>query len=225
MSFFKKDFHKFFQQLAKNNKRDWFHEHKKEYEEHVKKPFESFISSLILQSQNIDSEIQIMPKEAIFRIHRDVRFAKDKTPYKTNVSAIISKYGRKNMLHPGIYIQMGVDGLMIASGMYYPKPKDRDKVREHIMENLAEFKKIKTDKKLTKLWGDLQGDKNKVLPKVYKEFLSTEPLIANKAFYLMKRIDDPKIFLDEDLDQMILDHFKAARPLSDFLKKAIARQV
>jgi uncharacterized protein (TIGR02453 family) len=221
MQFFTADFHKFFQTLSKNNKREWFHAHKKDYEQHIKEPFKIFVTSLILQAQNIDSEILITPKEAIYRIHRDVRFSKNKTPYKTNVSAVISKYGRKNTLHPGIFIQLGVDGLMMGSGTFHPEPSVRDRIRKHIIGNLSQFQKILKTKSLKDNWGELQGEKNKIVPRDFKEFLEKEPLIANKAFYVIKRFENPKIFLNKDIDKIILKHFHAALPLAEFLKEAL----
>jgi uncharacterized protein (TIGR02453 family) len=221
MQFFTPQFHKFFQALAKNNRREWFHEHKAEYEEHVKEPFKIFISSLILQSQSLDPEIRITPKEAIFRIHRDVRFSKNKLPYKTNVSGVISKYGRKDTLHPGIYVQLGVDGLFIASGAYHPSTEGKAKIRTHISKNLPKFQKILKTKSFKDNWTQLEGEKNKVIPKEFKELAEKEPLIANKAFYVFKRLTDPKIFLDPKLDKLILKQYKAALPLAEFIKNAL----
>ena len=221
MQYFTKDFYKFLKALSENNNREWFKSHKEDYEKHVKIPFEAFISDLILQAQSVDPDIHIMPKEAIFRIYRDVRFSRNKTPYKTNVSATISRYGRKNKTHPGIFLQLGIDGLMMASGVYSPKPQTRDTIREHIVSNLPEFKKILKTKSFKDHWGQLQGEKNKRIPEEFRETQKEEPLIANKAFYAMARIPDPKIFLSKDLNKVILKHFKAVRPLATFLKEAM----
>jgi uncharacterized protein (TIGR02453 family) len=215
------EFHKFLAKLDKNNNRDWFNAHKEDYIKHIKEPFELFISGLILASQKVDPEILITPKEAMFRIYKDVRFSKNKTPYKTNMSASISKYGRKKMLHPGIFVQVGVNGLWMASGVYRPEPQIRDRIRTYIKENHSEFKKILKAKALKENWGEIQGDKNKVLPAHFKEFLEEEPLIANKAFYISSQIEDPKILTDPKLEEIIIKHFKAAKPLAAFLTKAM----
>jgi len=220
--FFTKNYHQFLSNLKKNNNRVWFNEHKQDYLDHVKKPFENFVEELLLQSRSVDDSIMITPKEAIFRIYRDVRFRKDKTPYKTNMSASISKYGRKKMLHPGIFVQLGVDGLMLASGTFRPDPSIRDKIRDYIGANSTEFKKILNEKKFKKYWGEIQGEKNKVLAKEYKQLLSKEPLIANKQFYVTAKVADPKILISKDLDKTILTYFKAVKPLATFLAKAMA---
>ena len=93
---FEKDFIDFFKELAQNNNKEWFDSNRKRYESSIKKPFKEFISKLISEIQLHDSEVLIEPKDAIFRINRDIRFSKDKTPYKLQTSAIVSAGGRKN---------------------------------------------------------------------------------------------------------------------------------
>ncbi|MCB0818301.1 MAG: DUF2461 family protein, partial [Flavobacteriales bacterium] len=84
MAWFTADYQRFFKDLAAHNDRDWFHANKKRYETSVKKPFEAFVQELIDRMGKLDKQYRITPKEAIFRIHRDVRFSNDKTPYKLN---------------------------------------------------------------------------------------------------------------------------------------------
>ena len=120
----------FLKELSKNNNREWFHANKKRYEADLKKPFEAFIGQLIESFNRIDPSIEIQPKEAIFRIYRDTRFSKDKTPYKTHVGAIISKYGRKGKEYPDI-IHMN-DGAVATSGDY-ENFYDREKRFHHII--------------------------------------------------------------------------------------------
>ena len=91
MKYFTKDFAAFFKDLEKNNNREWFHENKKRYEDSVKNPFHNFVEELIGGLSDIFPTLTIQPKDAIFRIHRDVRFSKDKTPYKIHASALISE--------------------------------------------------------------------------------------------------------------------------------------
>ncbi len=96
-----KNFLSYLKDLKNNNNRDWFHENKKRYESDLKKPFLQLLEQLIQRLQSFSPEIQITPKEAIFRINRDIRFSKDKSPNKTHVAAILSKYGRKSKGYPG----------------------------------------------------------------------------------------------------------------------------
>ena len=220
MSYFTKDFLKFFQELSKNNQREWFHANKKSYETHVKNPFKSFVQIIIDKVQAIDPTVVIAPKDAIFRINRDIRFSKDKTPYKTNVSAAISAGGRKDHSRPGIYFEMGAENFGIYIGVYMPDKTQLQNIRESIVTNPKEFEKILKDKKFKKYWGEIHGEKNKRVPKEFKEDIITQPLIANKQFYVMTKFDADKI-LDPKLDKIIIDHYLAAKPMGDFFYEAI----
>ena len=222
MAHFTKDFLKFFQGLAKNNEREWFHANKKDYETHVKNPFKNFVQLIIDKMQAVDPTVVILPKDAIFRINRDIRFAKDKTPYKTNVSAAISAGGRKDHSKPGIYFEMGAEKFGIFSGVYQPDKNQLQNIREGIASQPKEFEKILKDKKFKKIWGEIQGEKNKRIPKEFKEEVETQPLIANKQFYVMAQFDADKI-LDPKLDKIIMEHYLAAKPMGDFFYEAIYR--
>jgi len=91
------------------SEREWFHANKKDYETHVKNPFKEFVQLIIDKVQEVDPTVVILPKDAIFRINRDIRFSKDKTPYKTNVSAALSADGRQDHSKTGIYSEMGAE--------------------------------------------------------------------------------------------------------------------
>ena len=94
-TYFNHQFVDFFKELSKNNNTQWFNENKKSYETHVKLPFIKFIDDLIIEMSKLDETIAIEAKDAITRINRDIRFSKDKSPYKMHVSAIISAKGKK----------------------------------------------------------------------------------------------------------------------------------
>lgn len=95
MAYFDENFLKFFKSLNKNNHKEWFDKNKSTYEASVKKPFEKLVADLIFKMQKLHPGFQCEVKDAVFRINRDIRFSKDKTPYKTNVSAVICHGGRK----------------------------------------------------------------------------------------------------------------------------------
>ena len=106
MSYFNQDFIKFFKELESNNNREWFNENKERYIHSVKDPFFSFVEEMIHRISEENDSFNIAPKEAIFRIYRDVRFSKNKLPYKTTASAIISPGGRKDFTTPGYYLEL-----------------------------------------------------------------------------------------------------------------------
>ena len=221
MTYFTKEFNSFFADLAKNNKTEWFHANKKRYEEFVKEPFEEFVAEMISRMQKEDPEINILPKEAIFRINRDLRFSKDKKPYKEWVSAVISKSGKKDKSYPGIYFHIGKKGLMLGGGMHMLEKEDLDKVRHYIQKNSAEFTRLVEEKNFKKMFGGLKGEKNKVLPEEYKKDAEKQPYLFNKAFYFIAEYKDPKVILKSDLAEFIMTHYKSGKGLSNFLKKAI----
>ncbi len=219
MAYFTKNFLQFIRDLSANNDRDWFNANKKRYEEHVKKPFEAFVGVVIDDMQKIDRNVLITPKDAIFRIYRDTRFSKDKTPYKTQVSAIVSAGGRKNKSTPGLYIQFSGEDARIYSGAYELDKNALQNVREKIASDLAGFNALINDKKFKNTFGEIQGEKNKRIPKEFQEIEKEQPLIANKQFYYFAKFE-PEIVLDPDLPKIMIDHFKVAQPLGNYLWEA-----
>lgn len=220
MAYFTKEFLKFFKDLEKNNEREWFHANKKRYEEHVKKPFEEFVAVMIDRMQSVDPAIVITPKDAIFRIHRDVRFSKDKSPYKVQVSGVISSGGRKDMSTPGIYLQLNHKEFAIYSGAYKPDKNQLQGIREAIASDPKGFKKLISAKAFVSKFGAIQGEKNKRIPKEFQEIHEEEPLIANKQFYYTAELP-ANTALDDKLVKIVMDYYKASIPVSKFLEKAM----
>ncbi len=210
----------FLKDLSKNNNRDWFHTNKKRYETDLKLPYEQFISNLIEAYKEIDPEISISAKEAVFRIYRDTRFSKDKTPYKTHVGALISRHGRKGKEYPGNYIHVETGRLMLGGGAYFMEKDSLQKVRNHIMQHASEFKSIIGNPGFVDKFGEIKGDKHKRIPKEYKEFHEEQPLIANKQFYYMAELPPTKVLGDGGVDY-VMDYFKAGEELNKFLRTAM----
>ena len=216
MAWFTDDFNRFFKDLAKNNNKEWFDANRERYEASVKAPFEAFVAELIDRVGKVDKTVRITPKEAIFRINRDVRFGKDKSPYKLQMAAIVSPAGRKDHGIPGLYVQLGPDCVGIYGGRYMPEKDDLQRIREHIAANLKKFKALRSDKQFVKHFGTVQGEKNKVLPAEFKALLEKEPLIANKQFYCMAELP-AKTVTDPKLVDILMAHYKAMKPMNDFL--------
>ncbi|MEM9823329.1 MAG: DUF2461 domain-containing protein, partial [Bacteroidota bacterium] len=205
-----------------NNHREWFHANKKRYETDVKKPFYAFVELMIDQLAALDRTILLTPKDCIFRINRDIRFSKDKTPYKTQMSAIISPGGRKALSGPpGLYLQFSVEDARIYSGLYQIEKKDLQNIREAIASQPKEFAKLIKAKKFVDTFGEIHGEKNKRLPKDLREAAEAQPLIYNKSFYYFASFP-PDFILDPQLPQILVKHFKAAQPLNAFLRAAMA---
>ncbi|MEP7320273.1 MAG: DUF2461 domain-containing protein [Saprospiraceae bacterium] len=221
MAYFEESFIKYFKSLKKNNNKEWFDKNKTLYENKVKKPFEHLVGDIIAKMQKLHPGFHCEIKDAIFRINRDVRFSNDKTPYKTYVSAAIVHGGRKNMVDPGLYIQITQGGLEIVGGVYMPDKEQLHRIRSAVQTQPKQVKKLSEDKKFTNLFGSIKGEKNKVLPPEFKEAAKSEPLIANKQFYFMASYTDDKLILADDLLTFIMKHYETGRPWSDFFTAAL----
>ena len=220
MPYFSKDFIQFFKDLAANNNKEWFDENRKRYEREVKDPFKTFIGDLIHKISKDDPAIAIEPKDAIFRINRDIRFSKDKTPYKTMVSAIITKGGKKDKTSPGLYIELTPEHVRVYGGVYMADKEQLYDIRARIVENMDEFNKAINDKNFKSKYGEIRGEKNKVIPGEFKAAAEKEPLIFNKQFYYFGQMEAEAV-LKEDLIETVYDYYTAARGIREFLAKAI----
>lgn len=221
MAYFEKDFLDFFKELAANNNKDWFDENRKRYENIVREPFKVFVTKVIEEVHKIDSSIDISAKDAIFRINRDIRFSKDKTPYKLHVGAVVSQFGRKDKTNPGIYFELGPEHLGIFAGAWGPDKIQLDKIRKHIGANLNKFEELITSTSFLEYFPDgIKGDKNKRLPKDVVEIAQKQELIFNKQFYYQAFLN-PSEITKENLLEIIIEHYKIVKPLNDFFKEAM----
>ncbi|MBK7944372.1 MAG: DUF2461 domain-containing protein [Flavobacteriales bacterium] len=220
MAWFTPDYNKFFKDLAKNNNKEWFDANRKRYEASVKKPFEAFVAEAIARIAMHDKAIAIEPKEAIFRINKDIRFSKDKTPYKLEASAIISPAGRKDHSVPGIYFAFGPEATKFYGGCYQPEKEQLLAIREAIMKDGKGFRKAISGKPFVTLFKEVQGEANKVLPPEFKAHAIKEPLIANKQFYVVAE-KPAKLVEEAKLMDAFMEHWMAMRPLNEWLAKAI----
>mgnify|MGYP000347885152 CR=1 FL=1 len=185
MQYFTTEYIDFFKDLAKNNNKEWFHANKKRYENNVKKPFLNFVTALVAELNSIDKDIIIEPKKCISRINRDIRFAKDKTPYNLHLNAIISKGDQKNNPHPIIAVRFGGFETGIMSGHFMPSKESLLNIRNQIKENQQAFSLLYNNKNFVEKYGSIQGEANKRIPPAFQEAFKTEPLIANKQFYFV----------------------------------------
>jgi uncharacterized protein (TIGR02453 family) len=222
VAWFKKDFIAFFLELEANNHKEWFHENKERYEKFVKEPFYDFVSEMISRLQKDDPEIAIPAKDAIFRIYRDVRFSKNKTPYKTNTSAIISAGGRKDFTRLGIYLELKASGVQFYGGAHHLEKEQLFKVRTAIMKNPAAFNKVINAKGFKENFGEVQGAKNKRLPKEFSQAAETNPLLFNKNFYYGCQLGT-EYLLKDNLADIIFDLYKAGKPFNTFFNNIIAK--
>ena len=223
MAFFTADFLEFFIELAPNNNKDWFDLNRKRYESSVREPFRHFVQHLIDQLALVQPQFKgLEAKDCVFRINRDIRFSKDKTPYKMNVSAIISPNGKKSKAVNGVYFELGPEHVRVYGGVYEIDKDDLLTVREGIAANLDGFKAAYSDKQFVHVFKNILGEKNKMIPKELRDAAEVEPLIFNKQWYFYAQFD-PEDVLRDDLDQVILNCYEAGKPVESFFSKLIQR--
>ncbi len=220
MAHFDQDFIDFFKDLSRNNNREWFQENKKRYEKSVKKPFEALISELIGRMQQKDDRIQVAPKDCMLRINRDVRFAKDKTPYNLHYTAIISPAGKKDKSIPGLFLRLSAEEVAVMGGCYGPSKEQLQNLRKAIMNDDAGFKKVISNKKFVEKYGKIRGEEHKRLPKEFAAAAEKQPLIAKKQFYYVANLDG-QIITKADLADTLMEYWEAARPVNDYLHKSL----
>ncbi len=221
MKYFTPAFFKFFDELGKNNNKEWFDVNRERYENNVKVPFKKLVTDLNEKLLNDFPDLNREIHKNIFRINRDIRFAKDKSPYKNNVAAVFSRKGTQDVDYPGFYIHIGSKELLVGGGKYEVSKEQLAKIRQEIYYNNAAFKKILNDKAFKEKYKTLSGDKNKVLPAEYKEFEKEQPFISNKQFWYHAQLTRKDITGD-NLDTLILSYFKAGMKMNKFLLEAIS---
>lgn len=216
------NYRQFFIDLAPNNTSEWFNANRKRYENDIKVPFAQLVGDLIEKLSVIDPNLKgIKPGDCIFRINRDIRFSKDKTPYKLSMSAAIAPGGRKNMTYPGFYFEAGPEGITIYSGVYMAEKDQLEAIRNLIAGNLKSFEELlKAPDFKEKFGGEILGEKQVRLAPELKEAAAKQPLIFNKQFYFKGSLDESYLTRN-DLSEVLVEYFKAARPLSSFLFKAL----
>jgi len=210
----------FLEQLRDNNDREWFNANKALYD-NAKAGFKTFVNSLIPAIAKFDDSVKLMTaKECIFRIFRDVRFAKDKSPYKTNFGAFIAKGGRKNH-GPGYYFHLQPGECFLSGGVWMPSPDVMKKIRQEIYYNTAEFKSILNHKNFTKYFSGIdEWDRQKSAPREYPKDFPDIELLKNRSFTVSHKLSD-KIINSEKLFDYAIGVYQVMKPYNDFLAKAI----
>ena len=214
---------KFLKDLKKNNNKTWFDAHRKEYDA-AKNDFMTFIQSVIDKHSKSDPTIKsITAKDCLFRINRDVRFSKDKSPYKTNMGAYINRGGKKS-LFGGYYFHCEPGQSFVGGGLWMPMPPELNKVRQEIDYNLDQFKKIITSKKFKSVYQDLSRDPEYVLSRVPKGYEADNPAaeyLKMKSFVALTSLKDSDL-TSKGLLKKTTSAFEALQPLIEFINESIS---
>jgi len=214
---------KFLKGLQKNNNKPWFEKNRPAYED-AKADFAQFIQTVIDKHGKKDEGIKdLKAKDCVFRINRDVRFSKDKSPYKNNFGASINRGGKKTV-YAGYYFHCQPGEAFVGGGLWIPMPPDLKKVRQEVDYCFDEFEKIIGSKKFISVYGDLIKDGETSLVKVPQGFEKDNPAaeyLKLKSFIAMKKLDDATL-TSKDLVQTTLGAFETLHPLLMFLNRALA---
>lgn len=211
---------KFLNALKKNNDRTWFEKNKPKYLE-AKELFEEFVTKQLDELIKFDpSLVGLNPKKLTFRIYRDVRFSKDKRPYKTNFGAAFSATG-KGLGRPGYYMHIEPGKSFVAGGLFQPEPDVLSKVRQEIDYNGDKLVKIISGKKFKPLYNDFwDEDKLKRAPKGYPEDHPHVEWLKLKSFIMTHELSDI-VVKDKKFLKTATESFKVIKPLNDFLAESL----
>ena len=202
-----------------NNNREWFNENKKQYEK-ARKEVEKFVDHLIPNLLKIDPSVgPLSSKETMFRIYRDIRFSKDKTPYKTYFGAFLAPGGRKSD-KAGYYVHISADECFVGGGSHNPMGENIKKIRSEIYYNIDEFKSIINNKKFTDTFEVLKGEKLKRPPAGYSKDFPDIELLKHKDFTVFQTIGKNMV-TSPDFDKQVLDIFSTMKPFNQFLNRAL----
>lgn len=210
----------FLSELKNNNNKEWFDENRKRY----KAARENMIQ---LADRLIDGIIEfdpglmgIEPKKTLFRINRDIRFSKNKDPYKSNFGANMTRGGKKSP-YSGYYFNLEPGNCFVAGGSYQPMPPELKQIRESLEIKAAEFREITSNSTFKSYFGELKGESLKTAPKGYPKDHPDIDLIRRKGFFVVGHLSDEDVMGDQIIDKA-LKMYEAMLPLNNFLNDAIS---
>jgi len=212
----------FLRDLKKHNDKPWFDANRKRYET-AKADFIDFLQQVIdAHAKKDDGLVGLQAKNCLFRINRDIRFSKDKSPYKTNFGASVNRGGKKSVL-AGYYFHLEPGEAFVGGGVWMPQPSELAKVRQEIDYGLNDFKKIIGSKKFKSVYGEMYKGEDMMLSRVPKGYEPDNPaaeFLKMKSYIAMRPVMDKEL-LSKDLKKITLEAFSALQPLMGFINTAL----
>jgi uncharacterized protein (TIGR02453 family) len=214
----------FFRALKKNNSREWFEPRKELYEAKVKAPMIELVAELNEKLSKIAPDHVADPKKAIYRLYRDTRFSKDKTPYKTHIAANFSHKLLDKHAGAGFYCSVSADSVDFGGGVYMPGPEETLALRNLFAERRGDFLKITGAKGFHSLLGELKGDQLVRAPKGFPPDHPAESLLRRKQWYWYVELE-PELALTPKLAPELKKRLQALMPaIAFFNEPLLARQ-
>jgi uncharacterized protein (TIGR02453 family) len=219
---FPKEALRFLRALKRNNNRDWFLAHKDTYEASVKAPMTELVTAVGGAILNFAPEMVVDPRRNIYRIHRDIRFSQDKSPYKTHVAALFWPRGLEKNACAALYFHLEPAEVLIAGGIYMPGPAEIRAIRNHIAANWEQSKSIISAPQFKKLFGGLEGEKLSRPPRGFPVDHPAIELLRYKQF-LVSITSPPALAESPELFPRIVTAFAGMMPLIRFLNAPLEK--
>ena len=204
----------FLTQLKENNNREWFTENKKRFDSE-QKTTKTFFTQILTNLEKIDS----IEKMQMHRIYRDIRFSKDKTPYKNHFSVSFDR--TKPLLRGGMYLHIENDASFVGGGFWEPNNEDLFRIRKEIELDASDLKEIITDKTFVSYFGTLEGEELKTAPKGFDKTHPDIELIRKKQFVIRRKFSNKEV-LSPNFQEEVLATFKAMRPFFDYMSDVLS---
>ena len=211
----------FMRSLARNNKREWFQPRKPIFDAQVKQPMRQLVEAVNAAMARFAPEYVTDPDKAIFRIYRDTRFSKDKTPYKDHIAASFPRRGTP--AGAGYYFAVSPKEVAIGAGIWMPAPETLLAIRTHVAGHYQNFRRIAQARTVKQLFGTVQGEQLSRVPKGFDAAHPAADLLRFKQFLLYVELE-PDLATGPDLYPEIVKRFRALRPFLEFLNAPLIRQ-
>ena len=217
---------KFLRSLKHHNNREWFQKHKATYEHSVKGPMEELISALAEDLPKFAPEMVASPKASAYRIYRDTRFSKDKSPYKTHIAAVFPRTGLDKHEGAGFYLHIAPSDLLIGGGLYMPTPEHLSAIRHRIAAEASSFLQVIGNQRFKKLFGTVSGEQLSRVPRGFPPDHPAANFLKYKQF-LAARNFPAEAATAASFYKVVVETFKAMVPFVRFLNEPIvnARQL
>jgi uncharacterized protein (TIGR02453 family) len=220
-----KDSLQFLDDLKANNNRDWFLDNKKRYEV-FKKDYQQLVADFLDAMKPLDPSLEMLEvKNCTFRINRDIRFSKDKSPYKDHIGVWLSS-GSKGMNRSGYYVHLARTGSFIAGGFYCPEAEDLKKVRKEIAYFHEDLEEIINNKNFQKEFGDFDRNEKNLLknpPRGYEKDHPAIEFLKLKSFETSQKFEMEEV-LKEDFVAKMTKKLIVLKPLNDFINRAVTSE-
>lgn len=212
----------FLRDLAANNNREWFKAHKSDYDAFVREPLLALVDELGTALLEHSPGYLCDPRKSVYRIYRDIRFSKNKAPYKTHAAAVFPPLGLERHAGAGFYFHFSAEELLVGGGVYAPGSRELRSIRQQIADDPAELREILGTAAFRKAFGDLEGQQLKRVPQGFPKDHPAADLLVFKQFLAGTTL--PAEEIEKRTVAALIDrHFRTLSPLLAYLNRPLRR--